>query len=125
MAGNFISSDEAQTAIVETAKVLLQDGSTLNDAQYGIYAKKLVADVLDYCHRDDFPAALVYTCADLLVKWADDASSETKGLKSVKMDDTEFQFTTATDTAGTQADADFETIRPKLNLYRKIGGWSG
>ena len=27
-------------------------------------------------------------------------------------------------TAGTQADADFETIRPKLNLYRKIGGWS-
>ena len=124
MAGNFISSDEAETAIVETAKVLLQDGSTLNDAQYGIYAAKLVGDVLDYCHRDDFPKALVYTCADLLVKRVNDAADDTKVLKSIKMDDTQFDFAHGDVTAGNQADADFETIRPKLNLYRKIGGWS-
>lgn len=124
MAGNFISSDEAETTIVETAKVLLQDGSTLNDAQYGIYAAKLVDDVLDYCHRDDFPKALVYTCADLLVKRVNDAADDTKGLKSIKMDDTQFDFAHGDATAGNQADADFETIRPKLNLYRKIGGWS-
>lgn len=124
MAGDFISSDEAETAIVETAKVLLQDGSTLNDAQYGIYAAKLVGDVLDYCHRDDFPKALVYTCADLLVKRVNDAADDTKGLKSIKMDDTQFDFAHGDVTAGNQADADFETIRPKLNLYRKIGGWS-
>ncbi|WP_437795533.1 hypothetical protein [Mitsuokella multacida] len=124
MAGNFISSDEAETAIVETAKVLLQDGSTLNDAQYGIYAAKLVGDVLDYCHRDDFPKALIYTCADLLVKRVNDAADDTKVLKSIKMDDTQFDFAHGDVTAGNQADADFETIRPKLNLYRKIGGWS-
>ena len=124
MAGNFISSDEAETTIVETAKVLLQDGSTLNNAQYGIYAAKLVDDVLDYCHRDDFPKALVYTCADLLVKRVNDAADDTKGLKSIKMDDTQFDFAHGDATAGNQADADFETIRPKLNLYRKIGGWS-
>lgn len=110
--------------IVETAKVLMQDGSTLNDAQYGIYAAKLVGDVLDYCHRDDFPKALVYTCADLLVKRVNDAADETKGLKSIKMDDTQFDFAHGDVTAGNQADIDFETIRPKLNLYRKIGGWS-
>lgn len=124
MAGNFISSDEAETAIVETAKVLLQDGSTLNDAQYGIYAAKLVSDVLDYCHRDDFPKGLVYTCADLLVKRVSDTADDTKVLKSIKMDDTQFDFAHGDVTAGNQADADFETIRPKLNLYRKIGGWS-
>lgn len=124
MAGNFISSDEAETAIVETVKVLLQDGSTLNDAQYGIYAAKLVGDVLDYCHRDDFPKALIYTCADLLVKRVNDAADDTKVLKSIKMDDTQFDFAHGDVTAGNQADADFETIRPKLNLYRKIGGWN-
>lgn len=111
-------------AIAETAKALMQDGSTLNDAQYGIYAAKLVGDVLDYCHRDDFPKALVYTCADLLVKRVNDAADDTKGLKSIKMDDTQFDFSHSDIAAGTQADADFETIRPKLNLYRKIGGWS-
>lgn len=124
MADKLISSDEAETMIVETAKVLMQDGSTLNDAQYGIYAAKLVGDVLDYCHRDDFPKALVYTCADLLVKRVNDAADDTKGLKSIKMDDTQFDFAHGDVTAGNQADADFETIRPKLNLYRKIGGWS-
>lgn len=124
MAGNFISSDEAETAIVEAAKLLLQDGSTLNNAQYGIYAAKLVGDVLDYCHRDDFPKALIYTCADLLVKRVNDAADDTKGLKSIKMDDTQFDFAHGDVAAGNQADADFETIQPKLNLYRKIGGWS-
>lgn len=124
MADKLISSDEAETMIVEMAKVLMQDGSTLNDAQYGIYAAKLVGDVLDYCHRDDFPKALVYTCADLLVKRVNDAADDTKGLKSIKMDDTQFDFAHGDVTAGNQADADFETIRPKLNLYRKIGGWS-
>lgn len=58
MAGKFISSDEAEMAIAETAKAFMQDGSTLNDAQHGIYAAKLVGDVLDYCHRVIFPRPL-------------------------------------------------------------------
>lgn len=124
MAGKYIDADTAEQSILQTAETLLGTTDMSQVAVYSLYAKKLVADMLDYCHRDDFPAALVYTCADLLVKRAEYAADDTKGLKSIKMDDTEFQFTHADATAGTQADADFETIRPKLNLYRKVGGWS-
>lgn len=119
----YIAADVAVTRIIATAKTLLGDTGSDKDAIYQIYAEKLVMDVLDYCNRDDFPEALVYTCTDLLVKREQDNSSDTKGLKSIKMDDTEFQFNVATATAGTAADADFATIRNKLNLYRKIGGW--
>ena len=119
----FITSEDAVTRIISTAKTLLGDTGTEKDAIYQIYADKLVLDVLGYCNRDDFPEALVYTCTDLLVKREQDNSSDTKGLKSIKMDDTEFQFNVATVTAGTAANADFATIRNKLNLYRKIGGW--
>lgn len=119
----FLTPTEAIAQIVDKAKTLLADTGTEKDALYQMYAEKLVYDTLDYCNRDDFPAALVYTCCDLLVKRYEDSTSDTKGLRSVKMDDTEFQFATATDTPGTAADADFATICNKLNLYRKVGGW--
>lgn len=120
----FLTPEEATARIISNAKTLLGATGTETDAIYQIYAEKLVLDVLDYCNRTDFPAALVYTCCDLLVKRYEDSTSDTKGLKKVKMDDTEFEFATATETPGTAADADFATIRNKLNLYRKIGGWS-
>lgn len=119
----FLTPTEAIAQIVDKAKTLLADTGTEKDALYQMYAEKLVYDTLDYCNRDDFPIALVYTCCDLLVKRYEDSTSDTKGLRSVKMDDTEFQFATAADTPGTAADADFATIRNKLNLYRKVGGW--
>jgi len=118
-----LTPQEAAERIIRVAKTLLGDDGTEKDAIYQIYADKLILDVLDYCNREDFPQALVYTCADLLVKRYDDSSSDTNGLKSVKMDDTEFQFNVPAATAGTSADADFASIRNKLNLYRKIRGW--
>ena len=124
MADKYIDADAAEQSILQTAEALLGETDTSQTAVYTPYAKKLVADVLDYCHRDDFPKGLVYACADLLVKRVSDTADDTKGLKSIKMDDTQFDFAHGDVTAGTQADADFETIRPKLNLYRKIGGWS-
>lgn len=124
MADKYIDADAAEQSILQTAEALLGETDTSQTAVYTLYAKKLVADVLDYCHRDDFPKGLVYACADLLVKRVSDTADDTKGLKSIKMDDTQFDFAHGDVTAGTQADADFETIRPKLNLYRKIGGWS-
>ena len=120
----FLTPEEAAARIIEIAKTLLGDTGTDKEAIYQIYADKLVIDVLDYCKRDDFPAALVYTCADLLFKREQDSTSDTQGLKKVKMDDTEFEFATATASPGTLADADFATIRNKLNLYRKVGGWN-
>ena len=116
----FLTPEEAASRIIETAKTLLGDTGTEKDAIYQIYADKLILDVLDYCNRDDFPPALVYTCADLLFKREQDSTSDTQGLKKVKMDDTEFEFATATASPGTAADADFATIRNKLNLYRKL-----
>lgn len=92
VADNFIASDAAETKIVDTAKVLLGDSTATKDEVYQIYAQKLISDVLDYCHREDFPAALVYTYADLLVKLVNDVQDETRGLKSVKMDGTQFDF---------------------------------
>ena len=124
MADKYIDADAAEQSILQTAEALLGETDTSQTAVYTLYAKKLVADVLDYCHRDDFPKGLVCACADLLVKRVSDTADDTKGLKSIKMDDTQFDFAHGDVTAGTQADADFETIRPKLNLYRKIGGWS-
>lgn len=118
-----LTPQEAAERIITTAKTLLGDVGTEKDAIYQIYADKLVLDVLDYCNREDFPPALVYTCADLLFKREQDSTSDTQGLKKVKMDDTEFEFATATASPGTVADADFATIRNKLNLYRKLR-WS-
>lgn len=87
-ASKYIDADTAEQSILQTVETLLGTPDTTDTSQaavYSLYAKKLVADVLDYCHRNDFPAALIYTHADLLVKRTDDASSETKGLRSVKM----------------------------------------
>jgi len=72
---------------------------------------------------DDFPAALIYTCADLFVQRITQDRDDTKGLKRVRMDDTEFEFdtnTAASSAAGTLSDFNFSSIRGKMNLYRKV-----
>ena len=92
MADKYIDADAAEQSILQTAEALLGETDTSQTAVYTLYAKKLVADVLDYCHRDDFPKGLVYACADLLVKRVSDTADDTKGLKSIKMDDTQFDF---------------------------------
>ncbi len=97
--------------------------------------EKLVIDILDYCHRQDFPEALIYTCVELILKRLSDAELATPDesgtvnlpLSEIKMDDTSFKFdtnfavkTTASDNVGLLSDSDFETIKPRLNLYRKV-----
>lgn len=115
----FLSQAEAVAAI--SAKVLALNGEA-DETRLTFYAEKLVLDVLDYCHREDFPQALVYTCVDLALKrLAADAEGTPGPLSSVKMDDTEFKFAVASvSAAGVAADEDFYTLRPKLNLYRRV-----
>ncbi|MBE8955752.1 MAG: hypothetical protein SR2Q5_08890 [Quinella sp. 2Q5] len=36
-----------------------------------LITSKLIFDILDYCHRRDFPHALIYTCVDLTRKQLD------------------------------------------------------
>ncbi len=92
-----------------------------------LYAEKFIDDVLDYCHRDDFPAALTLTAAEFVVKWAL-AKADTEGqsvgnapLKSIKQDDTEFVFAiNSVSATGSTIEADFDSIKPRLHLYRKL-----
>ena len=94
---------EKQEAIREiTTKVrLLESKRTLDEGLLTFYVEKLVMDILDYCHRADFPDALIYSSVDLIRKrFADeDASAGSElgiqaagPLSSVKMDDTEFSL---------------------------------
>lgn len=122
---------EKQEAIrVITEKVrLLESRRTLDASLLTFYIEKLVTDILDYCHRADFPEPLVYSAVDLIRKRL--ADEDTAGnelgvptnapLSSVKMDDTEFKFAMSNiDPAGCLADLDFATLRPKLNRWRKV-----
>lgn len=127
---------EKKEAIREIAtKVrLLESKRTLDEGLLTFYVEKLVTDILGYCHRADFPEALVYSAVDLIRKrFADeDASASSElgiqvvgPLSGIKMDDTEFKFAVSNvDPTGCLADLDFATLKPKLNLYRKVVSWA-
>lgn len=112
-----------------TAKIKTIRGDTeIDEAVLGIYVEKLVNDVLDYCHRHDFPRALTFTCMDLINKRIGDEQTAAEGaaqLKSIEAGDTKFEFNVAAAiSSGVLNDLDFDSIKPRLNLYRKIAGFS-
>lgn len=126
-----LSAEEATIRI--TSKLTsLEQTRELNKELLQFWVEKLVLDVLDYCHCTDFPDALIYTCVDLLRKRLadmDEAAGETVTLplSEIKMDDTSFKFstdlivkTTAPDNIGLLSDLDFDSIKPRLNLYRRV-----
>lgn len=117
-----------------TQKVLLLESQrSLDENLLAFYVEKLVGDILDYCHREDFPDTLVYTVVDLIRKRLADegGAADMEGmavrgpLSAVKMDDTEFRFAVANvDATGCLADLDFNSIKAKLNLYRRVVSWA-
>ena len=125
---------QAEATAAITAKVqLLESSRELNDDLLAFYVEKFVGDILDYCHREDFPDALTYTVVDLIRKRladedasSNDAASGVRGpLSSVRMDDTEFKFAVSNvDAAGCLSDLDFSSIKPKLSIYRKAVSWA-
>lgn len=127
-----MTREEAVLAV--TAKVRLLAGEKAPDENLLTFAiEKLISDILDYCHRDDFPDALVYTVVELVQKRLADAASAAAGmaggshgpLQSVKMDDTEFHFAVSSvDPAACLSELSFESIKPKLKLYRKVVSWA-
>ena len=122
---------EAARAITEKV-LLLESQRELNPDLLAFYVEKLVNDILDYCHREDFPESLVHTAVDLIRKRLADEEEAREGagdlgmaikgpLSSVKMDDTEFKFAVkSADISGCLSDLDLESIKPKLRLYRKV-----
>ena len=118
----YISAEEAVERILDAAETM-RAGALENTALATLYAQHIVTYVLDYCHRRDFPSALVMTSASFVVQWADDAANGGRSaLKSIKQNDTEFQFAvTDAASAGNVMDADLEAWQPQLNVYRKVG----
>lgn len=126
-----MNQQEAVQAVLEKLK-LLRGAENLNEAQATFATEKLIMDILDYCHREDFPVALVYTAVDLVGKRLDSITSQesndemsamsTAGpLSSIKMGDTQFEFAVNNAEAyGLLSDYDFSSIKAKLNLYRKV-----
>ena len=136
---NGLTKEEAIEKIKTTIQVLTPE-SPINENFLQFWIEKLVSDILDYCHREDFPPALVYTCVDLILKRISDYETENadgidsdtglinlNGVSEIKMDDTSFKFsdsaqkaTTTANNVGLLADLDFDSIKSKLNLYRLV-----
>lgn len=127
-----MTREEAIERIKQKLLLILPENQ-VSEELLSFWIEKLVLDVLDYCHREDFPEALIYTCIDLILKRISD--SETAAdygenglpLSEIKMDDTSFKFSTGTikivtapDNIGLLSDEDFNSIKPRLNLYRKL-----
>lgn len=122
----YLDFDEAKKGIVDATHRLVSVVDSLNDANYDAYldvfAEKFILDCMDYCHRTNFPRTLVYTAAELATKYIKDKYSDTHGpLKSLKENDVEFTWAvTDISPIGCISEKDFESIRTKLNLYRKV-----
>ena len=117
----FLTPETAITRILEHITVMRPDLPV--DNKLHLYVTRFVNDVLDYCHREDFPETLTYTAAELLAKGADGSGDAGSGapLKRLKQNDTEFEFAVAeVSDADTFYESCLARIRPKLNLYRKL-----
>ena len=127
-----MTREEAIERIKQKILLILPENQ-LSEEILLFWIEKLVLDVLDYCHREDFPEALIYTCVDLILKRISDSETaadyDENGLplSEIKMDDTSFKFSTGTiktvtnpNNAGLLSDEDFNSIKPRLNLYRKL-----
>lgn len=121
-----LSPDEATQKITELIQNL-QDAENLpNENLIKFRVEKFVNDVLDYCHREDFPATLIYSAVDLLNKnFSDESASSDTGITApiseIKQDDVSFKFAVNNvNSAGVASDSDFDSMKPKLNLYRKV-----
>ncbi|HAM03915.1 MULTISPECIES: hypothetical protein [unclassified Megasphaera] len=111
-----ITADEAVSQITEAVAV-----TSATAAPAERLARKFVYDVLDYCNRGDFPEALVYVAEEMVTRWLED--KETGGrtpVKSIEQNDTKYEFAVSDTTAtGSPIEDDFNSIKPKLNLYRR------
>lgn len=126
----YIGFDEAVALIVQHANRLVNMGAIkadMNniDAQIQVFAEKFVLDVVAYCHRTNFPRVLAYTAAELAMKYIADMNRMADGslgpLKSLNENDVQFEWAVSSVAPiGCISEQDFESIRNKLNLYRKV-----
>lgn len=123
----YMEFDAAVQEVVRQAErlaVIKSVGSdgVIDHTELELFAEKFVLDVMDYCHRNDFPRTLAYTGAELAIKYIADSASNGQGpLKSLKENDVEFEWAVGeVSPIGCISEHNFNSIRPKLNLYRKV-----
>ena len=122
----YLDYDDAVQGVINTSNRLITMVDALDVDNYtdflALFAEKFVLDCMDYCHRTNFPRTLVYTAAELAVKYIKDKHIDSHGpLKSLKENDVEFTWAvTDVSPIGCISEQDFESIRSKLNLYRKV-----
>lgn len=117
----YISVETAIEQIVDKVKISadVEDIMPLQQLQI----EQFVYDIVDYCHRDDFPTTLVLTVANLIAMHfiREPEHMGTGPLKALEENDTRFEFAVAdADTTDLLSNQLFGKIRPKLNLYRKL-----
>lgn len=117
----YISVETAIEQIVDKVKISadVEDIMPLQQLQI----EQFVYDIIDYCHRDDFPTTLVLTVANLIAMHfiTEPEHMGTGPLKALEENDTRFEFAVAdADTTDLLSNQLFGKIRPKLNLYRKL-----
>lgn len=121
----YLTREEA----TEKISALVQQLNPAADAAtIEFYSNKLVLDVLDYCHRDNFPEALIYTAAGALAKNfgtsdGDGSATVNAPLKAITQDDVKYEFAVATAEVDTTFDAAttvFNSLKARLNIYRKL-----
>lgn len=120
---------ERDAAIARIMELVTQLNPDVNAINLEFYATKLVLDVLDYCHRTDFPEALIYSAAGALVtqftasSGSDSPIASGAPISEIKMDDTTFKFAVAEKETSSDIGASlFDALKPRLNLYRKVVG---
>lgn len=94
----------------------------LDEAEVKICAERFVCDVLDYCHREDFPYALIFTASETVGKALTMSDSTMNApIKKLTQNDTTFEFAIAdVDLTSDVYMRLFGDIKPSLNRYRKV-----
>lgn len=113
---NYLTPDEAVETIVDAVTQNMTD-----TYQAERLARKFVYDVLDYCNRENFPKALVFTAENMVTRWLEDTEDGGRApFKSLTQNDTTYQFAVSeVSSTGDPKEEDFDRLKPKLNLYRR------
>ena len=130
-----LTPQEAAKQIAELTLSLLPENlkERLSEVQLEFYTRKFILNCLDYIHSDRLPETLIYDVVELVIKRISEdttstfESSETTVMSSnipvkrLSQDDTTWEFAVNNiDLSGLLSNKDFDTLKPKLNLYRQM-----
>lgn len=106
--------------ILEICKVLLPNTSKIDDTRLSLYVDIIYQKILNYCNRYDFPEALKYVAAQMVIDLITDnqvINGNISSLKSIEEDGRKVEFNV--DNIMTAAEEKV-TKTTELNRYKKL-----